>query len=57
MKIKDLINTLNQFDPETELVIDINGEYISPKVKHDIVPFRHHYNGVFYKDDAVVLSN
>lgn len=41
MKIKDLVRTLDQFDPEMELVIDVDGEYVSPEVKRDIVAFRH----------------
>ncbi len=57
MKIKDLVRTLDQFDPEMELVIDVDGEYVSPEVKRDIVAFRHKFNGVYYKDNAVVLFN
>ncbi|MBR5637309.1 MAG: hypothetical protein IKW81_10310 [Pseudobutyrivibrio sp.] len=57
MRIKDVIETLNQYDPNTELVINVEGEYISPEVKRDFVTFKHRYNGVLYKDEAVVLTN
>lgn len=56
MKIKDLIEQLNQYDPEIEVVVNIDNSYISPKLTKDIVPFKHNFNGVFYKDDAIVLS-
>ncbi len=57
MRIKDFIETLSQYDPNIELVIDVEGKYITPKVKRDIVTFKHEYNGVLYKDEAVVLTD
>ena len=56
MRIKDLIEELSQFDQETELVVNVGGEYVSPKMKRDCVMFKHNYNGVAYRDNAVVLS-
>ena len=57
MKIKDVIENLSKYDQNLELVIDVEGEFFSPKLKRDIVPFKHHYNGVMYKDEAVILTN
>ena len=56
MRIKDFIEKLEQFDPETEVVINVDGDFISPKMKKDIVMFKHNYSGVSFKDDCVVLS-
>ncbi len=57
MRISDVIEALSQYDPNTEIVIDVDGAFVSPKIKKQVVAFKHNYNGVFYKDDAVVLSN
>ena len=56
MRIKDLIEELSQYDQNIELVVNVDGEYVSPKMKRDCVMFKHHYNGVAYRDNAVVLS-
>ena len=56
MRIKDFIEKLEQFDPETEIVINCDDEFISPKMKKDIVMFKHNYSGVSFKDDCIVLS-
>ena len=57
MRIKDVIEKLSQYDQDLELVIGVEGDFYSPKLKRDIVPFKHAYNGVAYKDEAVVLTN
>jgi hypothetical protein len=56
MRIKDFIETLNQFDPDTELVIDVEGSFCSPKIQRDIVMYKHHYTGTTFTDEAIVLS-
>lgn len=56
MRIRDFIETLNQFDPDIELVIDVDGKYITPAIKNEVVHFKHEYTGTAYRDDAIVLS-
>ncbi len=56
MRIRDFIETLNQFDPDIELVIDVNGKFITPSVKREVVHYKHEYTGTSYKDEAVVLA-
>ncbi|MCR4830680.1 MAG: hypothetical protein K5883_04425 [Pseudobutyrivibrio sp.] len=50
------MNVLNQFDPNTELVIDVDGSFVSPIVKRDIVYYKHKYSGIAFTDEAIVLS-
>lgn len=57
MKIKDFMKTLSSFDPEIELVIDVNGEFVTPSVQDKVVYFKHDYSGTTFKDEAVVLAN
>ena len=57
MRIKDVIEKLSKYDQNLELVVDVDGEFFSPNFKRDIVPFKHAFNGVAYKDEAIVLSN
>lgn len=56
MRIKDFMDVLNQFDPNTELVIDVDGSFVSPIVQRDIVYYKHKYSGIAYTDEAIVLS-
>ncbi len=56
MTIKDFINVLSQYDPDTELVIKTEDAFVSPNIKREVVSFKHKYNGVYYKDNAIVLS-
>lgn len=56
MRIRDFIETLNQFDPDIELVIDVNGKFITPSVKREVVHYKHEYTGTTYKDEALVLA-
>lgn len=56
MRIVDLIEKLKQYDPDTELVIDLDGKFITPSIHERIVHFKHEYSGSSFKDDAIVLS-
>ena len=55
MRIKDFIETLKDLDENIEIVIATPDGYASPKVKKDIVNFKHDYSGVTYMDDAITL--
>ena len=57
MRIGDFIAYLNELDPNMELVINTGDKYVSPKIKKDVVTYKHGYNGVTYKDDAIVLAD
>ncbi len=56
MRIVDFIETLKQFDPDTELVIDLDGNFITPAIAKKIVHFKHDFSGTSFKDNAIVLS-
>ncbi len=56
MRVKEFIETLEKFDENAELVIKVDGSYITPQMKEDIVHYQHDYNGVSYRDIAIVLS-
>ncbi len=56
MKIKDFIAELSKYNENIELVIDINGNYLVPSLKKDIVNFKHEVSGTSYIDEAIVLS-
>lgn len=56
MRISDFIETLKQYDQDTELVIDVDGTYITPAVDRKIVHFKHEYSGTSFTDNAIVLS-
>ena len=57
MQIKDVIEKLSQYDENLEVVVGVDGDFFSPNFKRDIVSFKHKFNGVSYKDEAIVLSN
>ncbi len=57
MRIKDVIEKLSKYDPDIEVVVGVDGDFFSPNFKRDIVSYKHNYNGVSYKDEAIVLSN
>ena len=57
MRIRDFIEELNQYDQDIELVIDVNGKFITPSVKKEVVHFKHDYSGSTYKDNAIVLGS
>ena len=56
MRLKDFIETLSQYDPDTELVIDLDGKFVTPSISREVVHYKHDYSGASYKDTAVVLS-
>lgn len=56
MKIRDVIEELSQFDQDIELVIDVDGEYVTPSMNEIVVHFKHDYSGTSFKDAAVVLA-
>ncbi|WP_155951050.1 hypothetical protein [Pseudobutyrivibrio sp. MD2005] len=56
MRIKDFIETLSQYDENIELVINVDGKFITPSVNREVVHFKHEYTGTSYKDSAVVLA-
>lgn len=56
MRIKEFIETLNQYDPDIEIVIDVDGNYVTPILKKSVVNFKHDYSGMCFKDDAIILS-
>ena len=47
---------VNPASPETEIVIDIDGDFVSPKMTEKVVHFKHNYSGMSYKDNAVILT-
>jgi len=55
VRIKDFIETLKDLDENLEIVIATSDGYVSPKIKKDIVNFKHAYSGVTYTDDAITL--
>ena len=55
MRIKDFIEKLNEYDENIEIVIKTSKGYSSPKVKKDIVKYKHDYSGTEFIDDAIVL--
>lgn len=55
MKIKDFIEKLNEYDENIEIVIKTSKGYSTPKVKKDIVKYKHDYSGIEFIDDAIVL--
>ncbi|SDH33055.1 hypothetical protein SAMN05421493_101326 [Pseudobutyrivibrio sp. 49] len=57
MRIRDVIENLSQYDQDLEVVVGVDGDFFSPNFKRDIVLFKHAFNGVAYKDEAVILSN
>jgi 5,10-methylenetetrahydrofolate reductase len=57
MRIRDFINVLSEYDQDVELVINTKDGYFSPQITKEVVTYKHNYNGVTYKDDAIVLSN
>lgn len=57
MRIKDVIEKLSKYDPDTEVVVGVDGDFFSPNLKRDIVLYKHNYSGISYKDEAIVLSN
>lgn len=56
MRIKDFIETLQEYDQNIELVINVDGEFITPSINRKVVHFKHDYSGIAYKDDAIVLT-
>ena len=56
MKIKDFIEELSRFDQDIELVIDVDGDFITPSMSREVVHFKHDYSGTSFKDLAIVLS-
>ncbi len=56
MRVVDLIELLKEQDPNIELVIDVNGKYVTPAIKKSIVHYKHEYSGTTYTDEALVLS-
>lgn len=56
MRLADFIETLKQYDPDTELVIDLDGKFITPSVNKKIVHYKHEYSGTSFIDNAIVLS-
>ncbi len=57
MRIKDVIEKLSQYDSNTEIVINVDDHFVCPKIERTIVPYKHDYNGISYKDEAIVFSN
>lgn len=57
MKIKDVIKELNQFDQDIELVINVDGKFITPSINRDIVYYKHDFNGCSYTDEAIVMAS
>lgn len=55
MRIKDFIEKLNEYDENIEIVIKTSKGYSSPKVKKDIVKYKHEYSGTEFIDGAIVL--
>ena len=37
MRLKDFIETLSQYDPDTELVIDLDGKFVTPSISRDMI--------------------
>lgn len=56
MRIKDFIETLSQYDQDIELVINADGKFITPKLNKAVVCFKHDYSGMYFKDNAIILS-
>ncbi len=56
MRIHELIEELEKYDDNIEVVIESNKEYVAPVLKKEVVKYRHSYNGVEYIDDAIILG-
>ena len=56
MKIRDFIEELSRFDQDIELVIDVDGDFITPSMSREVVHFKHDYSGTSFRDLAIVLS-
>ena len=56
MRIKDFIETLSQYDSNIELVINVDGKYTTPKLNKAVVRFKHDYSGMYFQDNAIILS-
>ena len=56
MRIRDFIEELNQYDQDIELVIDVDGTFVTPSVNREVVHFKHDFSGIAFKDEAIVLA-
>lgn len=55
MRIKEFVKLLEEYDEDIEIVIKTPDGYASPKVKKDIVKYKHEYSGTEFIDDAIIL--
>ena len=55
MRIKEFVKLLEEYDEDIEIVIKTPDGYASPKVKKDIVKYKHDYSGTEFIDDAIIL--